>query len=256
MSSNNKSGIPSNEEIIEELTKDLESSAIKTDISGDDASHHSESDSEFDTNVNEENEVKDEDYIDDTLLQARDDKLPEEKKRELLQEAISLKNEGNVKFKNQEHEEASKIYTDALRTCPLIFPNYRAIFFANRAAAKSNINIESAIQDCTRAIELDPDYLKAYIRRSKLFERNDKLDEALDDLKKVLDIDRNNAEVAYNARVLQEKINERNEKLKTEMMAKLKDLGNMVLKPFGLSTQNFQVNQDPNTGGYSINFKQ
>jgi len=81
MSSDSKSGIPSNEEIIEELTKDLESSAIKTDISGDDVSHHSESDSEFDNNVNEENEIKDEDYIDDTLLQARDDKLPEDKKR-------------------------------------------------------------------------------------------------------------------------------------------------------------------------------
>jgi tetratricopeptide (TPR) repeat protein len=62
-------------------------------------------------------------------------------------------------------------------------------------------NIESAIQDCTRAIELDPNYLKAYIRRSKLFERNDKLDEALEDLKKVLDIDRNHVESAYNARV-------------------------------------------------------
>lgn len=56
-----------------------------------------------------------------------------------MQKALSLKNEGNVKFKNQEHEEASKIYTDALRTCPLTFPNYRAIFFANRAAAKTNI---------------------------------------------------------------------------------------------------------------------
>lgn len=34
-----------------------------------------------------------------------------------------------------------------------------------------------------------------------MFERNDKLDEALDDLKKVLEIDKNYAEVAYNARV-------------------------------------------------------
>lgn len=63
-------------------------------------------------------------------------------------------------------------------------------------------NIESAIQDCTRAIELDPDYLKAYLRRSKLYERTDKLDEALEDIKKVLEIDRNYAEAAYNARVI------------------------------------------------------
>jgi len=81
MSSDSKSGIPSNEELIEELTKNLESSAIKTDFPVDDVSHHSESDSEFDTNINEENEIRDEDYIYDKLLKERDDKLPEEKKR-------------------------------------------------------------------------------------------------------------------------------------------------------------------------------
>jgi len=36
-----------------------------------------------------------------------------------------------------------------------------------------------------------------------LFERNDKLDEALDDLKKVLEIDKSYVEAAYNAQVRQ-----------------------------------------------------
>lgn len=41
------------------------------------------------------------------------------------------------------------------------------------------------------AIDRDPDYLRALLRRAELYEQTDKLDEALEDYKKVLDRDPN-----------------------------------------------------------------
>lgn len=45
------------------------------------------------------------------------------------------------------------------------------------------------------------------------------------------------------------------EKETAEMWSKLKDLGNGLLKPFGLSTDNFKMVKDEKTGGYSMNFE-
>jgi len=72
-----KSGIPSNEEVVDELTKDLRKSAIGSDSCADDVSRLGESDSENDTRADEETETKEEDYIDERLLKERDEHLKE-----------------------------------------------------------------------------------------------------------------------------------------------------------------------------------
>lgn len=57
-------------------------------------------------------------------------------------------------------------------------------------------------------------------------------------------------------RGLPPRINAAKEKEMGDMMGKLKELGNGILKPFGLSTDNFKMEKDPNTGSYSMNFNQ
>lgn len=57
-------------------------------------------------------------------------------------------------------------------------------------------------------------------------------------------------------KALPNEINKAKEKEMAEMMGKLKELGNGILKPFGLSTDNFKMVKDEKTGGYSMNFEQ
>lgn len=55
-------------------------------------------------------------------------------------------------------------------------------------------------------------------------------------------------------RMLPPRTKEAQEKEMGDMMGKLKNLGNGILSPFGLSTDNFQMVKDEATGGYSMNF--
>lgn len=58
-----------------------------------------------------------------------------------------------------------------------------AIFYQNRAACYENLkNYQQLIDDCTKAIQLKNNYLKAYVRRAKAYEELNDLQNCLNDL--------------------------------------------------------------------------
>ncbi|XP_031696705.1 tetratricopeptide repeat protein 1-like isoform X2 [Anarrhichthys ocellatus] len=130
--------------------------------------------------------------FDDDYLKEVEKELTEEEKESRRQQSLTLKEKGNSQFKAGDWLEAERSYTDALVLCPVCFSRERAVVFSNRAAARLHLDLkDKAISDCTRAIDLNPDYVRALLRRAELHEQTDKLDEALEDYKKVLDLDQN-----------------------------------------------------------------
>ncbi|NWZ67263.1 TTC1 protein, partial [Acrocephalus arundinaceus] len=197
--------------------------------------------------------------LDEEYLLELEKDMPEEEKQKRRKESTGLKEKGNEHFKKGDYGEAEDSYTKALQICPACFQKDRAVLFSNRAAAKMKqkcFRYNPGLCFCFPAVELDPHYVRALLRRAELYEKTEKLDEALEDYKAVLEKDPSVHQAREACMRLPQQIEERNEKLKKEMLGKLKDLGNLVLRPFGLSTENFQIKQDSSTGSYSINFVQ
>lgn len=256
--------IPSNEKIVDDLINQIKDTQINEEQHSTDPDTLekliAENDGNEDESETEKTDTKKsllDDFIDEEKMKEEEQELDEDEKMKRKQKSDELKQEGNEKFKSGEYLESVNIYTSALRICPLNFTKERSILYSNRSASKIKLEYnETALDDCKKAVELNPEYVKALLRRAKLYETMEKLDESLEDYKKLQVMDPDNNEYKHMIFVLGQRIEKRNEEMKTEMLGKLKDLGNLILKPFGLSTENFQLNQDPNSGGYSVNFMQ
>ncbi|ORX70789.1 TPR-like protein [Linderina pennispora] len=99
--------------------------------------------------------------------------LDKEAKKKLAQ---SLKTRGNKFFMAKRFPKAIEMYTQALRF------DEDPVFLSNRAAcyAASEEN-DKVIEDCTRALELEPRYVKALMRRAQAYENIDRFRDSLYD---------------------------------------------------------------------------
>lgn len=74
--------------------------------------------------------------------------------------------------------------------CPRSMAKDLAVLHANKAAALIKLAmVEEAIKDCDKAVTLDPLYVRAWARRASAHQQKEQLEEALDDWKKVLELE-------------------------------------------------------------------
>ena len=113
---------------------------------------------------------------------------------ELLTNIKTKKDEGNALFKEEKYQEALDVYTEALQV-DKFHARANAKLFCNRAACFSKLGKHSeAIDDCTKAIQLDRSYQKAFLRRARAFTETEEFNQAVKDYETLLSLDRRNQE--------------------------------------------------------------
>lgn len=202
-----------------------------------------------DASIDAASEEKEENALEDDMVDA--------------EKAQQLRVEGNEHFKAGRLHDAREAYSEALHVSPPAGEpgsdpsKDRAVLHCNRAACLQRLERwDDVVKDCSQAIKLDPTYVKAFARRSVANEELQKWQDAFEDLKKSLELDPSlRSKESRRITILEKRAQEQFEKDKDEMLSKLKDLGNTVLGKFGMSTDNFKLEQDPDTGSYSIKFQ-
>uniref|UniRef100_A0A0G4HM25 Uncharacterized protein n=1 Tax=Chromera velia CCMP2878 TaxID=1169474 RepID=A0A0G4HM25_9ALVE len=173
--------------------------------------------------------------------------------------AKTCKEKGNEHFRQGEWEAALRYYTEGIAVCPEEEEEGKllAILYGNRAACHMNLNqTDFALKDCSDALYFNPTYTKVLTRRASIYEQKEKWHDALEDLKKAIEADSQlQRPLSQQLKRVEKKSQEQFEKEKEEVVGKLKDMGNWVLGNFGLSLDNFKVEQNDN-GSYNIQFQQ
>ncbi|PRQ28321.1 putative PB1 domain, tetratricopeptide-like helical domain-containing protein [Rosa chinensis] len=110
-----------------------------------------------------------------------------------LKRAHELKEEGNKRFQSKDYVGALEQYDNALKLTPKNHLD-RAIFHSNRAACLMQmkpIDYETVISECSMAIQVQPRFVRALLRRARAYEAIGKHEMAMQDVQVLLGADPN-----------------------------------------------------------------
>ncbi|KAK1571906.1 hypothetical protein Q3G72_024737 [Acer saccharum] len=130
-----------------------------------------------------------------------------------LKRAHELKEEGNKRFQNKDYVGALEQYDNALKLTPKTHPD-RAVFHSNRAACLMQmkpIDYETVITECTMALQVQPIFVRALLRRARAFEAIGKYEMAMQDVQVLLGADANHRDALEISRRLRTALGPRQE---------------------------------------------
>lgn len=108
-----------------------------------------------------------------------------------LKKANEVKEEGNKCFQSKDYAGALEQYNNALGLTPKNHPE-RAVFHSNRAACLMQmkpVDYETVISECSQALQVQPRFVRALLRRARAYEAVGKYELGMQDVQALLGSD-------------------------------------------------------------------
>lgn len=170
--------------------------------------------------------------------------------------AEEYKAKGNDMFKAKEYIEALDFYKKAIWHCPDDKTEQKAIYFNNKGMALLLLDRkDDALEAFTQSVSYNENYLKPRFQKLKIYKEQEKYSEAKEEGKFIMERDPSFGGIIAEMQKLDKLEAEKLNKMKDEVLGNLKNLGNMVLGKFGMSLDNFKLNQNAD-GTYNVSMNQ
>ncbi|XP_076765953.1 stress-induced phosphoprotein 1 [Xylocopa sonorina] len=152
-----------------------------------------------------------------TLLSDIDKIIKEEERKAYIdpEKAEEEKELGNQKYKEGDYPAAIKHYSEAIKRNP-DDPKY----YSNRAACYTKLAaFDLGLKDCEKCLEIDPKFIKGWIRKGKILQGMQQQGKALTAYQKALELDPSNSEALEGYRSCAVSFSSNPEEVKKRAMA-------------------------------------